>query len=1121
MNTTTKLLLSSILWFFISLSANAQYCDSTVPTFNVDLSASPNMNWVSPAITRQGHCCGVTNPDVCIEFVITLNANAIAVNFNIASGAVPPGALFYQIDCGPQTPVGSPICLNGPGPHHLTFCKPGNNNNSFSITSYSDPIIGPDITLNAGCSGDIFAQYYNEPSITWTSIAPGAMGAYDGLLSCTSGCDTTSVTAPTNPPAYVDYLVCGSDIGGCNPNPICDTIRVNFVQPVQVSISALTTSLCAGETTTLTANSSGGSAPYNYVWSTGATTQQIVVGPGNYSVDVTDTSGCYVATDNIVIQQFAVPPVTAGVDQIVCEGNAVTLSGSGAVSYQWDQGVTDGVSFVQSVGTITYTVTGTDANGCTATDQVDVTVNPLPVVNAGTDQTVCEGTAVTLSGSGAVSYAWDNGVTDGNSFVPAVGTTTYTVIGTDANGCVNTDQVDVTVNPLPIVNAGSDQVVCEGTSVTLSGSGAVSYAWDNGVVDGNSFVPAVGTMTYTVIGTDANGCTNTDQVDVTVNPLPVVNAGADQTACQGSAVTLTATGVQTYAWDNGVTNGVPFGQPVGTMTYTVVGTDANGCSNSDQVDVTVFALPAVDGGPDVAVCEGTQVTLSGTGANSYVWDNGVTNGVPFTQAVGSMTYTVIGTDLNGCSSSDQVNVLVHPTPQVETQADMEFCEGTSAIVYGVGASTYTWTNGAQDNVPFTPPVGNNVYVVTGTDVHGCVDTAAINILVHANPNVFCGVDQEVCDGEEVILSALGALNYAWSGGVNNGVPFTPPVGQFIFSVTGTDANGCTNTDQVMVTVNPNPVVNAGPDQEVCEGTEVTLNANGSQNLTWSLGVTNNQPFVQQVGTVTYTVYDTLPTGCSAMDDVTITVFANPVITTSDAEVCEGGYVTLNGAGGISYQWSNGVQNGIPFAPNGSGIYFVTGYDANGCSGTAMANVTVFENPYVAFTWDNQDLSMTTPGTDFNNLSQGATSFSWDFGDGVTSNAFEPYHEFPDQEGGDYWVTLTGTSDEGCIAVATEYIEVEQDYSIFVPNAFTPDNNGVNEIFTPVLFGFDEEDFALFIFNRWGQLVFESHNMDIGWDGTFGSSADAVQDGVFTWKIVARVKNSIDRKTYTGHVTLLK
>ena len=201
------------------------------------------------------------------------------------------------------------------------------------------------------------------------------------------------------------------------------------------------------------------------------------------------------------------------------------------------------------------------------------------------------------------------------AFTPAVGTTTYTVTGTDGGGCINTDQVIVTVNPLPSVNAGPDVSVCIGASATLSGSGAITYTWNNGVSNGVAFTPAA-TTTYTVTGTNANGCTNTDQVLVTVNPLPNVNAGTDQTICVGASVTLSGAGAVNYTWNNGVTNGVAFA-PASTTTYTVTGTNANGCVNTDQVLVTVNPLPTVNAGPDVAVCVGQSVTLTGSGAATY------------------------------------------------------------------------------------------------------------------------------------------------------------------------------------------------------------------------------------------------------------------------------------------------------------------------------------------------------------------------------------------------------------------------------------------------------------------------------------------------------------------------
>jgi hypothetical protein len=186
----------------------------------------------------------------------------------------------------------------------------------------------------------------------------------------------------------------------------------------------------------------------------------------------------------------------------------------------------------------------------------------------------------------------------------------------------------------PTVNAGSDQTVCAGTSVTLSASGATTYSWNNGVSNGVAFSPAA-SGTYSVSGTDANGCVNSDDVVVTVNPLPNVNAGTDQTICNGDPVTLAGTGANTYAWNNNVTNGVAF-NPMATATYSVSGTDANGCSSSDEVAVTVN--------------EATASTLTESALDSYTL-----NGQTYTQ---SGTYTQVLTNAAGCDSTITLNLTL-------------------------------------------------------------------------------------------------------------------------------------------------------------------------------------------------------------------------------------------------------------------------------------------------------------------------------------------------------------------------------------------------------------------------------------------------------------------------------
>ena len=308
----------------------------------------------------------------------------------------------------------------------------------------------------------------------------------------------------------------------------------------------------------------------------------------------------------------------------------------------------------------------------------------------------------------------------------------------------------------------------------------------------------------------------------------------------------------------------------------------------------------------------------------------------------------------------------------------------------------------------------------------------------------------------------------------------------------------------------------------CEGTQVTLSAMGSQNISWNNGVANNVPFLQGIGTMVYTVTDVLSTGCSASDDVQIEVLPNPIVSAEDIVLCEGDPAVLNGSGAVSYSWSDGVQDGVAFYPTQSGQYTVTGTGANGCSNIAIANVTVWEAPIAAFTILDLSLTTSTPMTGFDNLSSGAVSYNWDFGDGSpNSNEFEPEHWFPDDQAGEYEITLTAYSAQGCPAEAIKYVHVFQDFTIYVPNAFTPDGNGKNEIFKPVMDGFNEDDYTLYIFNRWGDLIFESHNMEVGWDGKFARQDFQVQDGVYTWKIVTGLKDSSDSKMFVGHVSLLK
>lgn len=780
--------------------------------------------------------------------------------------------------------------------------------------------------------------------------------------------------------------------------------------------------------------------------------------PGNY--------GMAIAIDDLTC---SVVNVEAGPDQEVCEGSAVTVNGSGAASYTWDNGVTDGVAFNPPVGTTTYTVTGYDGGGAVVgTDQLEITVNALPSVGAGVDQTLCnDGTQITLNGSGATSYVWDNGITNGSAFTPALGTTTYTVTGTDANGCVNTDQVDVIVNPLPTIGAGTDLSVCDGEQVTLSGTGGISYVWDNGVVDNTAFLPPTSTTTtYTVTGTDANGCENTDQVDVTSLQGPWVDAGNTQTVCDGNQVTLAATGAVSYVWDNGVTDNVAFIPPSGaTTTYTVTGTDANGCETSDQVNVVSVAPPAVDAGADQTICDGDLVTLSGAGAVNYVWDNGVTNGVAFNPPGGTTTtYSVTGTDANGCVNTDQVTITSVAAPTVDAGSDLEVCEGTSVTLTATGSGTITWDNGVTDGLAFTPTVGTTTYTVTAAFGGGCSAQDDVNVTVNANPTVNAGLDQNLCEGTQTNLTATGATSYVWDNGVVNGQTFTPSIGSTTYNVVGTDANGCIGTDAVVINVSSIPTVQFQADTLIgCDQLLVNftnMSASGDQ-CTWDFG------------------------------DGTI----------------------VQGCGDQQHNYTT------------DGLFTVslTVSTAQGCTNQFIVSdyIQIYPAPNASF-----GLSQSMEGQDgyvyLNNNSNNAISYSWDFGDGLGQSSDEdPNYVYYNTSASNYTIQLTAIGEGGCVDSSQANVIFNEELVYFVPNAFTPNGDAFNNTFKPIFTsGFDYYDYHLTIFNRWGEIVFESYNSDYGWDGTYGDRG-LVDDGVYIWQIDFSETGSDKRQLVNGHVTVLK
>ena len=520
-------------------------------------------------------------------------------------------------------------------------------------------------------------------------------------------------------------------------NEVSSTLSIYQVNTCATAAGAVITAsanaICVGASTTLSIPGSTGSS---YQWLLNGQpiigeigTQLTATQAGSYAVMVNSLPLACSDTSLIkVITILPSPIVSANINQSVCIGSPVTLNGSGALTYSWNNGVTNAVAFTP-VSTATYTVTGTNLQGCTGTATTTVTVNVLPVVSAGVDQTVCGGSSVTFTAAGATNYVWNNGVT-GTSLTIQTGinqsSSSYFVIGTNSStGCSSIDTVLVNSLGLPNVFAGNDLTICFGDSVILTGSGATSYSWNNGTINNSAFIPQL-TQTYTLTGVDLNQCQNIDQITVFVDPSPTVFAGNDVELCEGGDIVLVASGAQTYSWDNGAVNGVSF-IPTITTNYIVTGTNAYGCQDQDNLLVTVNPLPTISAGINQTICAGDSILLQANGAANYIWNIGQFNGTYFQPAT-TMTLSVVGIDTNNCEGSSALTVEVNPNPTIFLVSDTTVCDYNLPLQLTVAgnANSFLWSNGTSGSSISITQAGT--YIVTG-ELIGCTDSASIVVVL--------------------------------------------------------------------------------------------------------------------------------------------------------------------------------------------------------------------------------------------------------------------------------------------------------------------------------------------------------------------------------------------------------
>lgn len=1214
-----------------ALFAQSGNCHPVTPFFSVDLSADPNGGWTSPSVSRSNLCCSNISPDRCIEFDITLSPQTVAINFQIASGAVPSGAMYYQINCGTPIQVGSPICLNGPGPYTLTFCKPGNNPNSFAITSIAAPNGSPDKTVGDGCNTTMSVSGLVTSTISWTSISPGAVGAYNSYLNCTSACTTATVTPASAHPPYVDYKVCGTPSAGicAYPGQFCDTIRVYMSEPILNTITPNPASFCVNNpSVALTGTVNGGVAPYTYAWTNSANGGGTIVGntisytataTGTYSFIVYDQNypACPASIVNVPVTSTPLPIVNAGLDKvscgtsvnlsgtvtgasggiwsggaggfmpgntalntsytptlselnsgtviltlsstgngacnavsdqvslfvsppisaviagpsIICSGQTVSLTanvsgGTGPFTYLWNTGATTQTITTSAAGTYGVTVTGAAPGFCTATKTEVLTTNPPISISTTPNNAVACADSISISasatgGTGAYTYLWSTGAT---TSATSVNTGTYTITVTDAVGCSANSSVSVTASSSLAASVNQPSVVCNGVSATLTvtasgGLGGYTYLWAN-----NSTTTSIteGAGNYCVTVTDGGGCIASACAAITENTPITVNIPVPATVCNGASATATATvsGGQapyTFLWNSGQTT-QSLTATAGTYSLTV--TDFLNCSSSSTVTISQAAALSITPGTVAAGCFGgsngsaAATVTGGTPSYSYAWSpfggtaaaaNGLTAGtysvtvtdamgcsqnttmlvaqpaaltaaatvgnnvscfggsdgaatinptggtLPYsylwspggavTQTANSLlagTYTVTVTDNNGCITSAQVTLTQPATAisaSVDTLTNVACYNGSDAQVTiaatgGTPSYSFLWTPGGGTTATLSALTAGN-YSVTVTDSKGCSFLLPVTITQPPSLTIaITAVTQVTCNGYNdgtATVSVGGGVapyTYMWSTAPPQNTPTATGMGSGNYNAFITDANNCNAVSQTVTISEPTLLVaTASPSTLISCDSAITIScsASGGSGLytyLWSTGASTTSI---TVNTGSYIIVATDANNCPASDTVSVmaTNSTLAVSITQPPNICNGGTILLTpavtgGLGGNTYLWSNGATTAS--ITEGAGNYCVTVTDAGGCIATGC--VTVVENPVISIITPAPPL--VCPG-DSATVTVSATggqtpySYLWNTGE-TTSSITKP--------AGVYTLVLTDVTGSGCAASASVNITEE-------------------------------------------------------------------------------------------------
>jgi gliding motility-associated-like protein len=1111
-------------------------CTSTTGTFQIVLYESTNV--IENYLQQKLNCAGwfpqavegIQNATGTTAFVVPGRNGTTWTASNegwrwTPNGVFTPTISWYVLPTNTLLGTGPSITVTPPAgaASTLYYASITGGSGCGSANSTDTVVVNQTIVpaITAGNNGPICAG--STLNLTCTPTVAGATYSWTG-----PGGFTSSLQNPTRPAATIfmsgTYTV-NISVAGCPGIPVTTNVTINPVPAAPVA--AATTPICSGSTLNLSTTSAGptwswtGPGGFTSSLQNPSVPSATTAASGTYSVTVTSAAGCTSSPGTVNVTVNPTPAAPTASNQSICYGMTATLTASGSgPTYEWYNApggtlLGTGSSFTTPpiTSTTNYYVQ-TNAAGCIG-PMTTVTVNVAPslTANAGPDDSICSGASYTLgatpTGAG-YTYTWDAPGTPGfsTSATPSVtpaSTTTYTVTIADALGCTGTDMVTITVGSPLLVNPTSVPASCFGScngtaSTSASGSfGSFVFDWSPGspVGDGTANISALCAGSYTVMVTDLIGCT----------------ASGTTTVTEPTALSLTSSTTTAHC-----------GLPDGSATVNATGS---------------------------------------SGSYSYLWSDGqiVANAVNLAPG----TYTVTVTDVvNGCTAT--TTATVPNTPGVTSTITSSnvtcnsACDGTASVTASTGVTpySYSWSPGGQ----ITPAITGlcpGTYTCTITDASGCTVTSSATITQPAAIVIDPIPAVTICQGQSTTLNAtatgghLGGYTFNW-----NAPPFTGPSNTVspsattTYTVTALDTAGCASQSPVTVTVTVNPPlsVTASANVSICPGSSTTLTAtpgggNGTYSYSWMPGAGTGSTFnVSPSATTTYTI--TVTDGCTttpATATVTVTILPLPVVTFSPASSsgCSPLCVTFADgttvAGGSVTSWLWGFGDGSTSAMQNpthcfNAIGAVTNYDVTltatsngGCTSTATLTsaVTVYGLPTAAFTFNPQPASLAAPEISFTDLSTNATSWSWNFADPIntlepnTSNAENPSHTYADA--GTFCVTLIASNIGGCADTTVNCVTIDPEFTLYIPNAFTPDGDGLNDVFAPK--GDNIAEFTMRIFDRWGNMIFVSKALNEGWDGKVkGGSGEVAQEDVYVYNIEVK-ENTGGRKRYIGHVTIVK